>query len=484
MAGHDRECEVVVVGAGYSGLAAARHLARAGVDTLVVDARHRVGGRSFTEVTPSGFTVDRGGQWIGPTQDHLAGLAAELGVATFPTFTEGQGVELRDGERHQYVGLIPTSDAEGAADGIDCMLQLDLASFDVPLDAPWTAPDAAALDAQTLAGYFDTHLTSASARAILEVAVKAIFGTSSAELSLLFTLFYLHAGGGLTNLARTTGGAQERRFVGGSQQLAEGMAAELGERVLLGAPVESVFYGPDHVTVAAGPTPSGADPAETDTDAGTDMDTSRRPLLVHARRAIFAMAPALCGRLRYSPPLPGNRDQLCQRMPMGAVTKVHVIYDHPFWRADGLNGQLVAPGAILESAFDNSPEDASHGAIVGFVAGDDCRRMETAGPEARQAAVLHDLARAFGPRARTPVEVVEQHWPAEPYTRGGPVAVSTPGALTALGPALRAPVGPLHWAGTETATEWCGYLDGALSSGIRAADEVLHALKGEPVGLD
>jgi len=482
VAGYDRECEVVVVGAGYSGLAAARHLARAGVDTLVMDARHRVGGRSFTEVTPSGFTVDRGGQWIGPTQDHLAGLAAELGVATFPTFTEGQGVELRDGDRHQFVGLIPTSDAEGAADGIACMLHLDLASFDVPLDAPWTAPDAAALDAQTLASYFDTHLTSASARVILEVAVKAIFGTSSAELSLLFTLFYLHAGGGLTNLARTTGGAQERRFVGGSQQLAEGMAAELGERVLLGTPVESVFYGPDRVTVGARLVPTGADPAETDTD--TDTDTTRHPLLVHARRAIFAMAPVLCGRLRYSPPLPGNRDQLCQRMPMGAVTKVHVIYDDPFWRADGLNGQLVAPGAILESAFDNSPDDASHGAIVGFVAGDDCRRMEMAGPEARQAAVLRALERAFGPGARTPVEVVEQHWPAEHYTRGGPVAVSTPGALTALGPALRAPVGPLHWAGTETATEWCGYLDGALSSGIRAADEVLDALKGEPVGLD
>ncbi len=466
MAEQVRECEVVVVGAGYSGLAAARRLARAGVDTLVLDARPRVGGRSFTEVSGAGFTIDRGGQWMGPTQDHLAALAAELGVATFPTWTEGQGVELRDGDRHTYVGLVPTSDPEGAADGIACMLDLDLASFDVPLDAPWNAADAAALDAQTLATYFDTHLTSASARAILEVAVKAIFGTGPGELSLLFALFYLHSGGGLTNLARTTGGAQERRFAGGSQQLAEGMAAELGERVLLGAPVEEVAYGPGYVTVTARPAPP--------------VDVVH----VRARRAIFAMAPALCGRLDYSPPLPGNRDQLCQRMPMGAVTKVHVIYEEPFWRADGLNGQIVAPGSVLESAFDNSPDDASHGAIVGFVAGDDCRRMEAAGPDARQAAVLDDLARAFGPRARTPVEVVEQHWPAEPYSRGGPVAVSAPGALTALGPALRAPVGPLHWAGTETATQWCGYLDGALSSGIRAADEVLHALEGEPVGLD
>jgi len=471
-----RECEVVVVGAGYSGLAAARHLARSGVDVLVLDARHRVGGRSFTDVTGAGFTIDRGGQWIGPTQDHLAALAAELGVATFATWTTGQGVELRDGKREPYVGLIPTSDPHGAADGIAAMLDLDLAAFEVPVEAPWAAPDAATLDARTLATHLDEHLSSASARSILEVAVKAIFGTGSGELSLLFALFYLHAGGGLTNLARTTGGAQEARFAGGSQQLAEGMAAELGERVILGAPVETVAHRPADVMLGARLVAPGADPA--------DPSSDHRPLRVRARRAVVAMSPALCGRLTYTPALPGRRDQLCQRMPMGAVTKVHVIYDRPFWRDDGLNGQIVAPESALGSTFDNSPEDASHGAIVGFIAGDDCRRLEQAGTEARRVAILGDLERAFGPRARTPIEIVEQHWLAEPFTRGGPVAVSAPGALTALGPALREPVGPLHWAGTETATQWCGYLDGALSAGRRAADEVLCALKGEPVGLD
>lgn len=486
----DRECEVVVVGAGYSGLSAARQLARAGIDVLVLEARHRVGGRSFTDVSEAGFTIDRGGQWIGPTQDHLAALAAELGVATFPTYTSGQGVELREGMRDLYVGLIPTSDPQGAADGVACMLDLDLAAFEVPTDAPWEAAGAASLDARTLATWFDSQLESPAARDILEVAIKAIFGAGAGELSLLFGLFYLHAGGGLTNLARTTGGAQEGRFAGGSQQLAEGMAAELGERVVLGAPVEHVAHGDDGVVVRARLVDAAADVG--------DPTAAHGALRVRARRAIFALAPALCGRLSFSPPLPGRRDQLCQRMPMGAVTKVHVLYDRPFWRDDGLNGQIVAPGSVMESTFDNSPDDASYGAIVGFIAGDDCRRMEAAGPEARRAAVLGELERAFGPRARSPIEVVEQHWPGEPFTRGGPVALGTPGALTALGPALREPVGPLHWAGTETATEWCGYLDGALSAGLRAADEVARALdaggdvkdvetttsKGVSVGVD
>jgi monoamine oxidase len=474
----DRECEVVVVGAGFSGLAAARQLVRAGVDVIVMEARHRVGGRSFTDVTEAGFTIDRGGQWIGPTQDHLSSLAKELHVPTFPTYTAGQGVELRDDQRTPYVGLIPTSDRHGAAEGIACMLDLDLAALDVPLHDPWNAPNAAALDAGTLATWLDANLESPSARAILEVAIKAIFGAGSGELSLLFALFYLHAGGGLTNLARTTGGAQEARFVGGSQQLAKRMAEELEDqdedRLILGAPVDAVQHAPDRVVMSARLVHPSADPA--------DPMSPHQPLRVSARRAILAMPPALSARLDYTPALPGRRDQLAQRMPMGAVIKVHLIYERPFWRQDGLNGQIVAPGALMESTFDNSPEDASHGAIVGFIAADQCRRAEAAGPEARRDAVLHDLVRAFGPAARHPIEYVEQEWCAEPFTRGGPVALSTPGALTALGPALREPVGPLHWAGTETATEWSGYLDGALSSGHRAADEVVKALMGEGEG--
>jgi len=456
VAGVERECEVVVVGAGFAGLAAARHLADAGVDVVVIEARDRVGGRSWSVVTPGGFGVDRGGQWIGPTQHHLQALADELGVETFPTYTAGEAVEWRNGTRHTYTGLVPTSDPQAAAEGIEAILDLDLAALEVPVDRPWEAADAAALDGQTLATWLDTHLEAPAARSILEVAVKAIFGTEPAELSLLFTLFYCHAGGGLTNLVRTTGGAQERRFVGGSQQLAVGLADGLGDRVVTGAPVEAVTHGTDRVEVS-----------------GRRGGESWR---IGARRAIVAMAPSISARLEWSPPLPGVRDQLSMRMPMGSVTKVHAIYDRPFWRDRGLNGQLVADEGALRSTFDDSPADGSHGALVGFIAGDECRAFERRGPAARDRAVLAELERAFGPESGRPVELVAQHWPAEAYTRGGPVAISVPGALCGFGPALREPVGAVHWAGTETATEWCGYLDGALSSGTRAGAEVLLAL--------
>ncbi|HUY64920.1 MAG TPA: FAD-dependent oxidoreductase [Acidimicrobiales bacterium] len=451
-----RECEVLVVGAGYAGLSAARHLASHGVDVVLVEARDRVGGRVWTETTSSGAVVDHGGQWVGPGQDNLLALAEEFEVATFPTYTTGEGVEIRQGVRRTYAGLIPTSDPAAAAEGIEAIFELDLASQEVPLEAPWNAPEAAAQDEQTLGSWLTAHVQSVPARSMIDAAVKAVFGTEAGEMSLLYALFYLHAGGGLMNLARTTGGAQERRFTGGAQQFALRMAEELGDRIVLSSPVESIDYGDDSVSAT--------------------LSSPDGPSTVQARRVVVAMPPALAGRLRWSPALPALRDQLSMRAPMGAVSKYHAVYERPFWRDQGLNGQLVADDGALRVTFDDSPPDGSLGILVGFVAGHECRQFEGLSEEERHKVVLDDLMRAFGPEAGAPVELHEQRWCDEPYTRGGPVAVFTPGLLTGCGVALRQPVGPIHWAGTETAVEWCGYIDGALSSGLRAAGEVLAAL--------
>ena len=463
----DRECEVLVLGAGYAGLSAARVLAAAGVDVVVVEARDRVGGRVWTEASDSGAVVDHGGQWIGPGQDRLGELADELGVATFPTFTTGECVEVRDGARHTYAGLVPTSDPAAAAEGVEAIFDLDLACREVPVRAPWEAADAEELDSQTLGSWLSTHVESPGARSMIATAVKGIFGAEPGEMSLLFTLFYLHSGGGLMNLARTTGGAQESRFCGGAQQLALRIAEELGDRVVLSSPVSGVDHGSESVvaTIAPGPQAVG-DPRTQRTQA----------FRVRAQRAVVAMSPVLSSRIHWSPRLPAQRDHLAMRSPMGRVWKVHAVYETPFWRDEGLNGQLVASEGALRLTFDDSPEDASHGVIVGFVAGNEYQVVASMSHPARHEALLGDLARAFGPKAAEPVELIEQDWPAEQFTLGGPVTVMSPWALTGFGPALREPVGPVHWAGTETAFEWCGYIDGAISSGERAAAEVMAAL--------
>jgi monoamine oxidase len=278
---------------------------------------------------------------------------------------------------------------------------------------------------------------------------------------MLYSLAYAHSGGSMSSLIRTAGGAQEQRFVGGAQQLALRLAESLGERVVLDAPVVELTYNVDGVVVTA---------------ARRHPDGERRPWSVSTRRAVVAMPPAVQSRLAFDPPLPGDRDQLAQHAPMGSVTKIHAVFDRPFWRDDGLTGQVVADAGALRATFDDSPEDGSHGVLVGFIAGRADRSLEGAGIEGRRTLALDELAVAFGPKARTPVEFVEQRWSGEPFTRGGPVTCLGPGVLTGCGPALRAPVGPLHWAGTETADEWTGYIDGAISSGQRAAVEIVGSL--------
>ncbi len=461
MSGADRRVDVVVVGAGYAGLTTARSLVAAGLEVLVLEARDRVGGRVWTEVTPGGAVIDRGGQWIGPTQVHLQALADEFGVATFPTYVSGANVERRDGARFEFKGLVPTSDADASAETVAALLELDLLAQEVPPADPWSHPDADRLDQRTLADWVASTTDSPIARNLMDTAALAVFGCEPVELSLLFALAYAHSGGSMSSLIRTTGGAQERRFAGGAQQLAVRLAEELGDRVVLDAPVVGVASAADGATVTAW-------------RAGPDGE--RGAWQVAARRVVVATPPAVQARIAFDPPLPGARDQLAQHAPMGSVTKVHAVYDRPFWRDDGLTGQLVADGGALRATFDDSPEDGGHGIIVGFVAGRADRSLERRGPDGRREVALAELAAAFGPRAASPAEFVEQRWSAEPFTRGGPVACFGPGLLTGCGPALRAPVGPVHWSGTETAEEWTGYIDGALSSGKRAAAEVIAAL--------
>jgi monoamine oxidase len=276
---------------------------------------------------------------------------------------------------------------------------------------------------------------------------QAVFSAEAGDMSALWVGFYLASAGGLDPLIDTTGGAQQDRVSGGSQRIALALAAELGDRVVLNSPVTGIDWTDDSVRVST---------------AGRE---------VRARRAIIAVPPPLAARIRFSPGLPGDRDQLVQRMPMGRVIKVNVAYDEPFWRADGFSGQVTSDRRPFGITFDNTPEDGGPGVLVGFLEGRHADIAARLAPEERRAQVLADLAAYFGPRARNPVAYIERDWAEEEYSRGCYGAFATPGTLTRYGPSLRRPVGPLHWAGTETATRWAGYMDGAVESGHRAARE-------------
>jgi monoamine oxidase len=447
-----READVVVVGAGLAGLAAARTLAAAGAEPVVLEARGRVGGRVFDRALSDAATVEMGAGFVGPGQDRMLELTRAVGVETFPTYTEGSNVVEVRGRVRRYSGTIPRLGPLVLVDAGQTQLKLERMARRVDPEAPWESPRAAALDSQSYASWIRRNVFSRDARNLLAVACKTLWGAEPQDLSLLYVLAYIRAAGGLDPLLDTEGGAQAWRFDGGPQSVAREVAVELGERVVLDAPVTRIEARDGRVAAVSGET------------------------RVEARRAIVALPPPLAARIDFDPPLPGFRDQLCQRMPMGSLMKCFALYGEPFWRADGLTGEALSDRGPATIAFDTSPRDGSAGVLLGFVGGSEARALGEAAPEERRRLVLDGLARVFGPRAAKPDGWAEQLWPADPWSRGGPVAYMPPGTLTAFGPALREPVGLVHWAGTETATRWTGYMDGAVSSGERAATEVLRAL--------
>ncbi len=444
--------DVVVVGAGLAGLVAARSLMDAGVDVIVLEARDRVGGRTHSVVEDDGRVIEYGGQWVGPTQDRALGLIDEFGLETFTQYSDGTNLQLTKGSRLPYNGAIPTGDPVQAADLIEAMVELTSRAMEIDPAMPWAHPLAAVLDAMTLETWICAQPYSEGAKGWLRLLSRALFPAEPGEISLLHALFYMRSGGGPEKMIGTINSAQETRISRGSQQLSLLLAKLLGDRVRLGCPVTRIDHAADSVTIHH--------------DAG----------IVTARRVIVAIPPALAGRIRYSPPMPGVRDQLTQRSFMGSAIKVHVVYDQPFWRQAGLSGHATSDTGYVQLTFDQSHPDRAEGILVGFIDSHVARAASRLTEQQRRAAVIDDLAGIFGDQARHPIAYYERSWLEEEWSRGCYVGMLAPGTWSSLGEALRQPVGPIHWAGTETALIWNGYMDGAIRSGEDAADKVLTEL--------
>ncbi len=481
--------EVVVVGAGFAGISAARHLNAQGIDVLVLEARDRVGGRTLNHAIDSRHIVEVGGQWLGPdknlpdrglsdpadypTDDAVTGqsyiwaLAKSVGVTRYPTYNTGRYVDYRNGSVATYSGRIPTDTPTGAVEAGEAILAIDSRCATVPLDAPWRAPHAAEWDGMTVQSWMDhgdsftgqpfAGLVTRDGRQLVELAIESVFSAEPRDVSMLHALFYTHAAGSFGSLVNTNNGAQMYRLHGGSQLIAIRAAKTLGDRVRLSSPVREIEQTARGVVVHG------------------------KGFEVHARRVIVAIPPTLAGRIDYRPLLPALRDQLTQRMPMGTVIKVQCVYDEPFWRADGLAGQATSDTGPVKITFDNSPPDATAhhgpGVLMGFIEASDGRKALSMSRDERRRGVIDSFVRYYGPKARRPSAYIEKSWAAEEWTRGCYAGYFGPGGWMDFGTALREPVGRIHWAGTETATVWTGYMDGAVRSGERAANEVRRALR-------
>ncbi len=450
----ERDADVIVVGAGLSGLYAARELERAGLQPLILEASDRTGGRILTESPIPGIPLEIGAQWIGDTHVRMHRLAAELGVETFAQYDDGDTkYELCGsgvlGQTEFYRRFGADVDAVNQA-----LAQLDELAATVSAEAPWLAPRAAEWDAITAGAWYDAQGLSPIGRTLLEICTVGILAVPTVEVSLLHLLFTIQTCGvGAALFSEAEGGAQTARFVGGTAQIPDRLAAQLRDRIVFDAPVQTIEYTADSITVHC-----------------------RGGRTFGARRVIVAIAPKLASRILYDPPMPGVRDQLTQRMPNGSAMKAFFIYDEPFWRADGLNGQFISDVGPARMSNDTCIPGQDAGVILAFLEGEQARVASRWPHERRRAALTEQMVRIFGPKAADPVAYADGEWGDRQWTRGCYNANPGPLVWTNYGAALSPPVGPIHWASTDTATQWSAYMEGAVDAAERAVSEVIRSL--------
>ncbi|MEV0294962.1 FAD-dependent oxidoreductase [Nocardia sp. NPDC050710] len=451
------DADVIVVGGGMSGLASAKTLRAAGRRVLVLEARERAGGRVHNVRTRGGVTVDGGAEFLGPTQDRIAALATEYGVATLPTYNQGESLFWIQGVAHRVPAAVPLPVLPGTAEAALAMAEIDTTALGFPVGEPWRHPHAAHLDSITWQDWIDAHAHTYEGKLFLALAESAPLSIRPHELSALYMMNYFAAAGNERNpgsfsrLLGVDGGAQERFFDGGAALVPLRMAAEMGDSMVYSAGVRAIVEGPGgRLEVAS--------------DRGTFT----------ASKVIVAMSPAISDRIDYRPGLPAERIEVCRGHTMGRIAKFLAVYDQAFWRDAGLTGQVVGDGVPIDVTYESYGQ--GHHVLMGFISADAMAVLDNRPDAEFVEQCLDSFVRYFGPEARTrAIDYGFKKWDNDPWSWGGPTATTRPGVLTRFGPALRQPVGGIHWAGTETADFWTGYMDGAIRSGERAAREVLAA---------
>mgnify|MGYP003385830567 FL=1 len=443
---------VVVIGAGMSGLHAALELKKKGKNVCLLEARDRVGGRSLNHTFKNGDLVDVGGQWVGPGHDRMYDLAKRYNLDTYPLYNRGDNLIRFKKNIKKYTGTIPKINVLHLVQVGWMLWRFDQLAKTIDPESPYKHKHAEKWDGQTVQNWMEKNSFSKAAKKVFAIGIKAIFTVEPKELSMLHALFYAKSGVSMDCLISVDGGAQQDRIHGGTQSICLAMADELSGSLYLDHAVSLIDHSEQGANVKCA--------------NGTSFS---------ADKLIIAVPPNQLLRMQFDPLLSSNKDQLWQRMPAGSCIKCVAQYKTPFWRDKGLSGQTVGldDELLVNVTFDNTEKGKNAGLLMGFIEGDNARYWGQKSDEERKEAVIECFAKYFGDEALTPIDYVDKDWSAEQWTRGCYAANLGLGAWTEFGENLRSPVGVIHFAGTETASQWYGYFEGALQSAERAVKEVL-----------
>jgi len=449
--------DVIVVGGGLSGLWAASELQRyTNLSVVVLEGRARVGGRTESTAPGHAESFDLGAHWVGSTQHHIQAVIQRLGKETYHQFHEGTKVmELGEGKIRHYKTVLPWLPLLEEINFGLFYLNADRLIKQTPRAAPYNASHARHFDGMTVETFCNAWPWSSSTKELIASSMLTVFGKELADISALQLLQYAACAGGLTPLLDATkGGAQEFKIVGGTQSLSVDLASKLDVRL------NTTVVGISEAT-----SPQGK----------TTVQTLNGQAFA-ANQVIMAIPPHLAGSIWYNPPLPAKKAHLLAHMTQGHLIKAIISYERAFWRDQGFSGEVVSSVFPLSICYDDVTPDGGVAALVCFIGGESAKRLSPAPQEERQAAVVKALTRYFGPDAGKVLGYDERDWGLEPFTGGCPTGSLNAGAITQWGDSLREPHGTVHFGGTETATWFYGFMNGAVQAGERCAIEVMEAL--------
>jgi len=449
----DAEFDVIIVGAGISGLVAARHLVKNQKKVCILEARNRVGGRILSRKTPSGKTVDLGAQWVGDGQTHLQSLLNEFSIKIFPDKAKGNHLLFLDNKLSSFNNSIPKLSFFPLLDFYLNLYRVETNCVEVSQDVPVATKYAKEWDEMTVESWAHSHIHTKSVRKLFTLFTEAVYAAGPRDMSFLFFLSTLHHSCGPIYGVE---GASACSVEGGLSQMCERIAAELNGSIRLNSAVKKISQLRESVTV------------QTMTHSYS------------AKKVIVAVPPVLASQISFTPSLPPKRDKLLQKMPMGSAIKTFAIYKKPFWREKGFSGKVVNDTGLVRLIYDASPHDDSYGVLLAFLLGKSVIHIEKTSETWLADSVLSTLAKFFGEEARKPEEFIFYNWNEDPWARGGYAGYMPPGVMTTVGDTLQDPSGHIYWAGTETSVKWNGYIEGAIQSGLRAANQILEQQIGYP----